>query len=301
MLRDWGIAPPSDPSSSSLTQCVRRFGVPHPTTPHKGEISHHIVAAKLSPDNPRDLLLSYSSAGIYLFDTDGETYERPPPPPRPSKGKKGKKRAEDDSDRVEEDEADDGAATGPEKTNASESREAKSSTPATAVPFGAHEHKRSAKKRAAGRSAESSTAELPQKRPRDEGREEVDVGGGPMGESSGQCSTTGVVEPEQEVLREEEETGGEAEESEDSSDEEELMEDSDGEGDTHTDGGENEGGSEDATGGEDGDEEEGDFLPRGRGRQYHVDVPMIAPRQSYTGHANTQVRFDDFRVCLGRP
>ncbi|BGP01869.1 hypothetical protein JCM10021v2_005577 [Rhodotorula toruloides] len=279
MLRDWGIAPPSDPSSSSLTQCVRRFGVPHPTTPHKGEISHHIVAAKLSPDNPRDLLLSYSSAGIYLFDTDGETYERPPPPPPPLKQSKGKQRAEFSDDYEHEDDEDAMSSPVPEPSSSPH----KSSTSTPAQPFGANEHKRSAKKRGSARSAESSTGELPHKRLRDEGSEV-----GHEGEGAGFADGSAVVggaEERQEALHGE--AGGDADESEDSSDQEELMEDSEHEGDSsaQSDGGED---AEDGTEEEDGEEEEEDFLPRGRRREYHADVPMVAPRQSYTGHANTQ-------------
>lgn len=286
MLRDWGIAPPSDPSSSSLTQCVRRFGVPHPSTPHKGEISHHIVAAKLSPDNPRDLLLSYSSAGIYLFDTDGETYERPPPPPSASKHSKGKQRAAEDSEEDEHEHEDaEGATRAPDQKPPSAAPESPMSTPAQL--FGVHEHKRSAKKRGAGRSAESSTGELPQKRLRDEGSE-VGVEGG-----EGQVPTSEPVEHEDleerlEVLQGGSGAGGDADESEDSSDQEELMDDSDDVGDSSA-RGEGEEDDEDATD-EEGGEEEEDFLPRGRRREYHADVPMVAPHQSYTGHANTQVR-----------
>ncbi|BGP26286.1 WD repeat protein [Rhodotorula toruloides] len=282
MLRDWGIVPPSDPSSSSLTQCVRRFGVPHPSTPHKGEISHHIVAAKLSPDSPRDLLLSYSTAGIYLFDTDGETYERPPPPPPQSKHSKGKQRAEDDSDeREDQTKAEDATGTPVEETPSSAAESPTSTSPHL---FGAYEHKRSAKKRSVARSAGSSTGGLPHKRARDEGSEGVDdeeEGAGTAGESH----ERGDGEVGEEALHGEGHADEGANENEDSGDQEELMEDSDGEQEAEIEDG---GSGEDDEDGEDGDEEEDDFLPRGRGRQYHADVPMVAPRQSYTGHANTQ-------------
>ncbi|KPV71705.1 uncharacterized protein RHOBADRAFT_56528 [Rhodotorula graminis WP1] len=70
MQRDWHLAPSSLSPSSSLTQCVRRFGLPDDPDPYA-----HIVAAKLSPTRPRDLLVSYSAKGIYLFDTDADTVE----------------------------------------------------------------------------------------------------------------------------------------------------------------------------------------------------------------------------------
>ncbi|GAA6033844.1 hypothetical protein JCM8097_000367 [Rhodosporidiobolus ruineniae] len=78
----WGSSLYSTTSASSLTHCVRRFGVPSPSVPWKAELSNHIVATKLSPTNPRDLLVSYSDDRVYLFDTDGEIYERPEAPPK---------------------------------------------------------------------------------------------------------------------------------------------------------------------------------------------------------------------------
>ncbi|GAA5976376.1 hypothetical protein JCM11641_005993 [Rhodosporidiobolus odoratus] len=79
--RDWSSPSlPYSPDSGSLTHCVRRFGVPSPTVPHDGDISNHIVATKLSPTKPNELLVSYSDRGVYLFDTDAETYVRPDSP-----------------------------------------------------------------------------------------------------------------------------------------------------------------------------------------------------------------------------
>ncbi|GAA5951028.1 hypothetical protein JCM21900_004134 [Sporobolomyces salmonicolor] len=96
MEREWGITP----TEGQLTQCVRRFGVPKENG--KGDITNHIVATKLSPANPRDLIVSYSEVGIYLFDTDGETYTRPPPPPKEDDGGKGRKRRKDNGIEVDE-------------------------------------------------------------------------------------------------------------------------------------------------------------------------------------------------------
>ncbi|GAA5874469.1 hypothetical protein JCM8547_007370 [Rhodosporidiobolus lusitaniae] len=79
----WGSSTPlPSPSSTSLTSCVRRFGVPDPSAPHAGDIKNQIVATKLSPTKPNELLVSYSERGVYLFDTDGEEHARPDPPPR---------------------------------------------------------------------------------------------------------------------------------------------------------------------------------------------------------------------------
>lgn len=79
---DWQISP-SAAASNDLTTCVRRFGVPNPVEPWKGELTKHIVSAKLSPERPSDLLVSYSDDAMYLFDTDSETYTRPPKPRQP--------------------------------------------------------------------------------------------------------------------------------------------------------------------------------------------------------------------------
>ncbi|BGP56941.1 hypothetical protein JCM8202v2_004577 [Rhodotorula sphaerocarpa] len=80
---DWNLSSAlADPNA--LTQCVRRFGVPNSVEPWKGDISKHIVSARLSPDRPRDLLVSYSDDGMYLFDTDAETYVRPARPAQPA-------------------------------------------------------------------------------------------------------------------------------------------------------------------------------------------------------------------------
>ncbi|GAA5862665.1 hypothetical protein JCM1840_002630 [Sporobolomyces johnsonii] len=96
MEREWGITP----TEGQLTQCVRRFGVPKEDG--RGDITNHIVATKLSPTNPRDLLVSYSEMGVYLFDTDGETYIRPPRPPKGEDSRAGGKRREDDANEVDE-------------------------------------------------------------------------------------------------------------------------------------------------------------------------------------------------------
>jgi len=92
MKRDWGI----EASDEDLTQCVRRFGVPKKegqgevsasrvsstlqlTLDDDVQITNHVVATKLSPSNPRDLLVSYSGAGVFLFDTDADPRNSPKP------------------------------------------------------------------------------------------------------------------------------------------------------------------------------------------------------------------------------
>ncbi|MBZ6370698.1 MAG: hypothetical protein LBE44_02060 [Microbacterium hominis] len=73
---DWSLPSSSLAGSDDLTVCVRRFGVPDPKEPWKGDLTKQIVSARLSPDRPRDLLVSYSDDALYLFDTDAETFVR---------------------------------------------------------------------------------------------------------------------------------------------------------------------------------------------------------------------------------
>ncbi|KWU42875.1 WD40 repeat-like protein [Rhodotorula sp. JG-1b] len=80
---DWSLPSSSLAGSDDLTVCVRRFGVPDPKEPWKGDLTKQIVSARLSPDRPRDLLVSYSDDAVYLFDTDGETFVRPRKPRHP--------------------------------------------------------------------------------------------------------------------------------------------------------------------------------------------------------------------------
>ncbi|GAA6061858.1 hypothetical protein JCM10212_001291 [Sporobolomyces blumeae] len=69
MLREWGVAPRPE----RVTECVRRYGVPR-RDGLGGFIDAHVVATKISPDDARDLIVSYSEAGIYRFDLLGDTY-----------------------------------------------------------------------------------------------------------------------------------------------------------------------------------------------------------------------------------
>lgn len=80
---DWSLPSSSLAGSDDLTVCVRRFGVPDPKEPWKGDLTKQIVSARLSPDRPRDLLVSYSDDALYLFDTDAETFVRPRKPRHP--------------------------------------------------------------------------------------------------------------------------------------------------------------------------------------------------------------------------
>lgn len=116
MQRDWGI----EANADGLTQCVRRFGVPNadgsgevsssleslcacmdtadrPTVP---QITKHVVATKLSATHARDLLVSYSGAGVFLFDTDADPLVKPTPVPKPT-GKRRRHHAEDEHEQSE--------------------------------------------------------------------------------------------------------------------------------------------------------------------------------------------------------
>nr|CDI55450.1 wd40 repeat-like protein [Melanopsichium pennsylvanicum 4] len=91
--RDWGMT--NDMEQDALTMCVRKFGIPPggfetPWVQHDGRTAlvaeapqpskprllmgnrNSITACKLSEDNGRDLLVSYSSGHIYRFDIYGE-------------------------------------------------------------------------------------------------------------------------------------------------------------------------------------------------------------------------------------
>ncbi|GAA5915681.1 hypothetical protein JCM8208_006415 [Rhodotorula glutinis] len=96
MQRDWHLPPSALSPSSSLTQCVRRFGLPDDPDPFA-----HIVATKLSPTRPRDLLVSYSAKGIYLFDTDAGTVEKQAHADEKKK-RKGGRREREEEDLVDE-------------------------------------------------------------------------------------------------------------------------------------------------------------------------------------------------------
>ncbi|KAI5480734.1 WD repeat protein [Pseudohyphozyma bogoriensis] len=72
LLDDWGV---ELKEGAGVTQCVRRFGAP--------DVKSNIVSAKLG-ENGRDLILSYSDDKVYLFDVYGETYFAPPPSPPPA-------------------------------------------------------------------------------------------------------------------------------------------------------------------------------------------------------------------------
>lgn len=107
---DWQISSTAS-ASNDLTTCVRRFGVPNPVEPWEGELTKHIVSAKLSPERPSDLLVSYSDDAMYLFDTDADTYTRPSKPMQPKEDEmwRGGEMMEDDRDdqRQSEEEEDD--------------------------------------------------------------------------------------------------------------------------------------------------------------------------------------------------
>ncbi|KAL8277263.1 hypothetical protein RQP46_010332 [Phenoliferia psychrophenolica] len=74
LMRDWGVDLVDD--GAHLTQCVRRFSVPDSNNP-RNCIQNHVVATKLSETRARDLLVSYSGDGVYLFDTDAAPHSPP--------------------------------------------------------------------------------------------------------------------------------------------------------------------------------------------------------------------------------
>ncbi|GAA5879003.1 hypothetical protein JCM16303_001263 [Sporobolomyces ruberrimus] len=83
MIKDWSI----EPREGNLTECVRRFGVPN-SEGSESFIQEQIVAVKMSSENTRDLIVSYSEKGIYRFDLHGDSYE--PMEPGSSEERQGK-------------------------------------------------------------------------------------------------------------------------------------------------------------------------------------------------------------------
>ncbi|ORY73852.1 WD40-repeat-containing domain protein [Leucosporidium creatinivorum] len=110
MKRDWGI----EASDEDLTQCVRRFGVPKEDGKGEASITKHVVATKLSSSNPRDLLVSYSGAGVFLFDTDADPHV---PPERVAVPDEAKSKEKEDNDVMlgSDDELTESPSTVPEK------------------------------------------------------------------------------------------------------------------------------------------------------------------------------------------
>ncbi|GAA5893872.1 hypothetical protein JCM6882_003116 [Rhodosporidiobolus microsporus] len=267
--RDWGSSVPSSSSpfsSNDLTTCVRRFGVPSPSAPYNGDITNHIVATKLSPTNPRELLLSYSDKGVYLFDTDGETYVRPEAPPKRARERKGKRRDVGLSDEELDEEMGDGGDDEDERDGGWEDG-------GEAVePIETHGAAHSSSSAAPAAPGSAPTPQPEPLIPLSTVMERIAAG-----------EEVGVVEAEGVQAA----TEGSEEDAEGSSwadtedeDENEVLDD---------DGEEEESGEDEEEEDEDEEsEEDSPFMPGSRVRVHHPNVPMVAPLKQYTGHANSQ-------------
>ncbi|GJN92924.1 hypothetical protein Rhopal_005967-T1 [Rhodotorula paludigena] len=296
MLRDWGISPST--SSRDLTQCVRRFGVPlsdpsssppsspgdaSPTaaaTAHRRrrvtDISQHIVACKLSPTRPRDLLVSYSERGIFLFDTDGETVEQVRERSLADRaGERAQMRSRDKvggavpsetSKRADQpEELAKGRTTAKRKVNAPDEI-ALASLSDDDLDRELAEHPYPPVEVEDDDTAEAgvhiSRAGQEDEIGEDFGAYEASLASGDamMAEDGGEGSTEDQVEED---------------------DPDDDGDDDDMEGDSEEEDPDRE------EGGEIGDDDS-PFQPRAREGKYHTEVPLVAPRRHYTGHANTQ-------------
>jgi len=256
MQRDWDLPSSALSSSSSLTQCVRRFGHPDSRDPYA-----HIVAAKLSPTRPRDLLVSYSAKGVYLFDTDADTVDKQAPPLKKKKRISSSRRERDLHDVL--DESNRGDDSDDEVVGIDEgARSAAAGRPAKRT------RERSLPQPLAGPSSSTiALAQLP-KRP----REDVEQGeAGSAARTGSPTSASGL--------------GGEEElehlQSDERDNEEERHESSEGDEGS---------GEEDGSGSGSDDEPETVDDPFAGEPKYSPDAPLVAPFKHYVGHANTQVR-----------
>ncbi|BGP18284.1 hypothetical protein JCM10213v2_006344 [Rhodosporidiobolus nylandii] len=291
----WGFTPTSASSSSSadLTTCVRRFGVPSPSSPWNGEIKNHIVATKLSPSKPNELLVSYSEKGVYLFDVDGETYTRPEEP----KDAKGKRRKAEGSSRASEDEEEEEGeededypmglsdeeldALSPVSGNQREVEGDAQEELAVLASLRGAEQPSSAEAHAAVRAvAESEAVASPSPLDaRDEARARVPLStavqrvGAPQEDRHGDegLLPTSGSEEDDEASPSSGTTAGEDLELASASEDDEGE---DGSGDGEDEDSEEEGGNP--------------YIPGARARMHHPDVPMVAPLKHYAGHANSQ-------------
>ncbi|GAA5825498.1 hypothetical protein JCM11251_007011 [Rhodosporidiobolus azoricus] len=282
--RDWGdsLSSSSSSSANSLTTCVRRFGVPAPKAPHSGDLTNHIVATKLSPANPRELLVSYSDKGVYLFDTDGETYVRPDPPKKEKKRRRSRARyggalSDEQLDEEEEDGDKDaliGSEVAGEPGTPNAEIEEERFAQAAETPQGRRRMALSRQRAISSREDEIEYQSGPTTYPAEPkpvapstvvGR--VAVGEEPGLEDDG-ASAVAVAESEED-----------AEDSTSAPEEKEDMDESDDE---------LVGTEDDEQDEEEESEEDSPFMPRPRMRVHHPDAPMVAPLKQYTGHANSQ-------------
>ncbi|TFK75871.1 WD40 repeat-like protein [Pluteus cervinus] len=70
LKEEWGMVPA--PGEDDLTTCVRRFGLTSMRNRQSGPLRGHITGARMSAENGHEVLLSYSSDGIYLFSTQDD-------------------------------------------------------------------------------------------------------------------------------------------------------------------------------------------------------------------------------------
>lgn len=261
MQRDWHLPASALSSSSSLTQCVRRFGLPDDPDPHA-----HIVAAKLSPTRPRDLLVSYSAKGIYLFDTDGETVVRQETGgEKKRKGARGRGRDPEELLSLSDEEVDEARGEAAHEGPAAERRAKRVRDEATtdAAPEA---------------SSPATVTPVPPKRVREgvERKEGTSVVGGA---GVGTSRRGGATERDEDAEATGSMSGVESGEEEEVADAEESDEEDEW----------------DEDGSEEDEDEDDDLLEVSEGDlagnpRYHDDVPLVAPLKHYTGHANTQVR-----------
>ncbi|GAA5847928.1 hypothetical protein JCM9279_003494 [Rhodotorula babjevae] len=258
MQRDWHLAPSALSPSSSLTQCVRRFGLPDDPDPYA-----HIVAAKLSPTRPRDLLVSYSAKGIYLFDTDADTVEKQQPVDKEERRSSSSRREREPEDGLDassddEDELDDEVLGVEEGSRSAATGRPAKRTRASAPP----------QTLAAPSSPTAAQAQAP-KRVREEVEQEEPASSSGAVESSSGASGPGHAGDE-ELQRSTRVESYEVEEEDEPSEGEGLS----GEP------GEPGSGSED---------DEPDVVDPFAGEpMYSPDAPLVAPVKHYVGHANTQ-------------
>ncbi|TNY21267.1 WD repeat-containing protein [Rhodotorula diobovata] len=259
MQRDWHLPASALSSSSSLTQCVRRFGLPDDPDPHA-----HIVAAKLSPTRPRDLLVSYSAKGIYLFDTDGETVVRQETGgEKKRKGARGRGRDPEELLSLSDEEVDEARGEAAHEGPAAERRAKRVRDEATtdAAPEA---------------SSPATVTPVPPKRVREgvERKEGTSVVGGA---GVGTSRRGGATERDEDAEATGSMSGVESGEEEEVADAEESDEEDEW----------------DEDGSEEDEDEDDDLLEVSEGDlagnpRYHDDVPLVAPLKHYTGHANTQ-------------
>ncbi|BGP50055.1 hypothetical protein JCM10450v2_005963 [Rhodotorula kratochvilovae] len=283
MQRDWHLPPSalSPSSSSDLTQCVRRFGLSEADNPPHAR--SHIVAAKLSPTRPRDLLLSYAERGVYLVDTDGETFVRQEARSgsrRRREEEKGRSLSDEEAERtvrrLEAEEEAPASLSDEEAEEAVRAFEDEAAHEEWADAAAARARAKREREEAAPTEAEAPASPTAARASPKRAREEMDAtgeersAGSTTEDAAAAASTAGGSAAGEEADMEADDASG-------ADSDEELLS---GESETEDD-------DEDLDSDEDFELEasEGPFR---REPRYHPEVPMVAPHKHYTGHANTQ-------------